>query len=52
MMKDSTLLIFVKDNEYTNKNFKNGGVQKATIQKVKIKEKTSMNVLIKKCLKT
>ena len=42
-----------KSNEYAHKNFKNWGVHKATIQKIKIKQNgINQNTVIKKCRRT
>ena len=41
-----------RSNEYPHKNFKNWGVHKATIQKIKIKQNgINQNTVIEKCLK-
>ena len=41
-----------KSNEYTHKNFKNWGVHKARIQKIKIKQNgINQNTVIKKYLR-
>ena len=42
-----------RSNEYPHKNFKNWGVHKARIQKIKIKQNgINQNTVIEKCLRT
>ena len=42
-----------RSNEYPHKNFKNWGVHKATIQKIKIKQNgINQNTVIEKCRRT
>ena len=42
-----------RSNEYPHKNFKNCGVHKATIQKIKIKQNgINQNTVIEKCRRT